>query len=129
MDNSLLDFDEIAKDDDFKNHLAPKWKRFVNLLIDVYGIQIAFRVFYELNIDEKLSKRVNKPKTATNTVKTQIPNKSDYNMMADVFHLPKDNKGYSGVYGDDHVCDYAKQLLTQFFPRVNKENIYWVNRK
>ena len=39
----------------------------------------------------------------------------------------KDNKGYSGVYGDDHVCDFAKQLLTQFFPRVNKENIYWVS--
>ena len=52
MENTLLDFDEIAKDHDFKNHLAPKWKRFVNLLIDVYAIQIAFRVFYELNIDE-----------------------------------------------------------------------------
>lgn len=51
MDNSLLDFDEIAKDD-FRNHLAPKWKRFINLLVDVYGIQIAFRVFYALYVEE-----------------------------------------------------------------------------
>jgi uncharacterized RDD family membrane protein YckC len=52
MENTLLDYDEILKEDDYRNHLAPKWKRFVNLLIDVYAIQIAFRVFYELYFGE-----------------------------------------------------------------------------
>ena len=30
MENSLLDYDEIVKENDYRNHLAPKWKRFVN---------------------------------------------------------------------------------------------------
>jgi hypothetical protein len=48
----------------------------------------------KLGIDETFSKRISKPKNAFNEVKTQIPNKEDYNMMADVLHLPTDKNGY-----------------------------------
>ncbi len=38
MDNTILDNDEIVNENDYRDFLAPKWKRFFNLIIDFYLI-------------------------------------------------------------------------------------------
>ncbi|MFM9944176.1 MAG: RDD family protein, partial [Bacteroidia bacterium] len=38
MESSVLDVEEIHKENDYRNFIAPKWKRLVNFLIDYYLI-------------------------------------------------------------------------------------------
>lgn len=38
MENIILDNEEIVNENDYRDYLAPKWKRFLNLIIDFYLI-------------------------------------------------------------------------------------------
>ena len=57
MENLILDAGETLNECDYRDHLAPKWKRFVNFLIDFYGIQLLFGFGYGLLIATGLVER------------------------------------------------------------------------
>lgn len=42
MENTILGVEEIAKEQDYRDYLAPKWKRLVNFLFDYYFILIVW---------------------------------------------------------------------------------------
>jgi len=44
MENITLDAEHILKEYDYREYLAPKWKRFLNFIIDAYLVQIIFGV-------------------------------------------------------------------------------------
>jgi uncharacterized RDD family membrane protein YckC len=36
MENYILDNEQLSTENDYRNYLAPKWKRFINLIFDFY---------------------------------------------------------------------------------------------
>ena len=51
MENYILDNEEIKTNNDYKNYLAPKWKRFINFLFDFYLIYFIVSFFLEYIIE------------------------------------------------------------------------------
>lgn len=63
MENTILDAEEFANEHDYRDYLAPKWKRFINYIIDTtcltFGFGIVYGIFINNNVSGWESVRVN----------------------------------------------------------------------